>query len=79
MHDVEAAGLHLLGAAAAAVHVEDLDLEALLGVEAGRLRGPPCQHGVDRIGDPGLDLDRLGGAGGGCLPSRQCQRERQRA
>jgi hypothetical protein len=78
MHDVEMAGLQFLGAAAAAAHVQNFDLEALVGVEAGRLRGPPGQNGVHRIGNPGLDLDRLGGAGGR-LPARHRHGERQRA
>ena len=36
MHDVDAAGLQFLGAAAAAVHVENIDVEALRGIEARR-------------------------------------------
>src|SRR5262245_25235943 len=59
VHDVEPAGLKLGRAAAAAAHVDDVDLEPLSGVETG-IAGPvPRQHGVDGIGDAGFDLDRL--------------------
>src|SRR5262249_18938129 len=59
VHDVEAAGLQLGRAAAAAAHVDDVDLEALRGVETGIAGHVPRQDGVDGIGDAGLDLDRL--------------------
>jgi hypothetical protein len=59
MHDVEPAGLQLGRAAAAAAHVDDVDLESLRGVETGIASHVPRQHGVDGIGDAGLDLDRL--------------------
>src|ERR1700730_18321375 len=59
MHDIEPAGLQLGRAAAAAIHVDDVDLEALSGVQAGIAGHVPCQHGVDGVGDADLDLDWL--------------------
>src|SRR5262245_49892736 len=59
MHDVEPSGLQLGRAAAAAVHVEDLDFQSLRGVEAGVACHVPGQHRIDGIGDAGLELDRL--------------------
>ena len=55
MHHVELAGAHLGGAAAAAAHVGERDLEVVLGVEAGVLRHPDRQHGVGGAG--GADAD----------------------
>jgi hypothetical protein len=52
-------GLEFGRAAAAAVHVDDVDLEPLRGIEAGIARHVPSQHRVDRVGDAGLELDRL--------------------
>src|SRR5262249_45375054 len=59
VHDVEPAGLQLGRAAAAAAHVDDVDLEPLNSVETGITGHVPRQHGVDGIGDAGFDLDRL--------------------
>src|ERR1700756_268823 len=59
MHDIEPAGLQLGRAAAAAAHVDDVDLEALSGVETGIAGHVPREYGVDGVGDAGLDLDRL--------------------
>ena len=59
MHDVEPAGLEFGRAAAAAVHIEDVDLEALRGIEAGIARHVPSQHRVDGVGDAGLEFDWL--------------------
>src|SRR6266700_3397095 len=78
MHHVKMPGLQLRGAPAAAVHIEDIELQSLLGIEARRLRGPPCQHGVGRIGYPRPKRDRFGGACGG-LPADQSQSDRKQA
>jgi hypothetical protein len=59
MHDVEPPGLQLGRAAAAAAHVDDVDFQSLRGVEAGVACHVPGQHGIDRIGDAGLELNRL--------------------
>src|SRR5215472_1721749 len=72
MHDVEAAGLQRLGAPAAAVHIDELDLQSLRRIEARGLRGPPCQLSVGWIGDSGAKRNGLGGAGGS-LPADERQ------
>jgi hypothetical protein len=61
MHGVDAAGRELGGAAAAAVHVDDLGLDSVRRIEAGGIRHPDRQHGVDRIGDADFELDGLRG------------------
>src|SRR6266540_2687627 len=60
MHDVDTAGLQRLGAAAAALHIQDFDLEALRAIKAAGLRHPQRQDGVDRLRNSDLEL-RLGG------------------
>src|SRR5262245_7896428 len=59
VHDVEPAGLRLGRAAAAAAHVDDVDLKPLSSVATGIAGHVPRQHGVDGIGNAGIDLDRL--------------------
>src|SRR5580704_12425 len=56
MHDVDARRLQFLGAAAAAVHVEDFDVEPLRAVEPGGARHVPGENRVYRIGNAGFDL-----------------------
>ncbi len=57
MHEVDAACLQFLGAAAAAVHVGDIDGKALRLIKTGGPRHEPGERGIDRIGEPGLDSD----------------------
>src|SRR5580704_13062866 len=64
MHDVDAAGLEFLRAAAAAVHVEDLDFQALLAEETDLLRHPEGEHRVHGLGNTDLELGWFGSAGG---------------
>jgi hypothetical protein len=59
MHDVEPACLQLGGAAAAAVHIDDVDFEPLRRERAGVARHVPGEHRVHGIGDAGLQLDRF--------------------
>src|SRR5580704_16740599 len=64
MHDVDAAGLEFLRAAAAAVHVEDLDFQALLAEETALLRHPEGEHRVHGLGNTDLELGWFGSAVG---------------
>ena len=63
-HQVDVAGLQFLGAAGAAAHVDDLDLEPVGGIEAALLRHPHRQHGVDGVGDADAERNELLGGGG---------------
>ena len=70
-HQVDVAGLQFLGAAGAAAHVDDLDLEPVGGIEAAFLRHPHRQHGVDGVGDADAERDELLGGGGEGARSEQ--------
>ena len=72
MHHLELAGAHFGGAAAAAAHVAQRDLEVVLGVEAGVVRHPDRQHGVGGAGGADAHLGgRLRERGG--LQHDKCQ------
>ena len=75
-HQVDLAGLQFLGAAAAAAHVDDLDLQAVGGIEAAFLRHPHRQHGVDGVGDADAERGELLGGGGEWRRRRQARRRR---
>ena len=51
MHGIDTAGLEFRSAAAAAIHVDDLDGEAPGGIEAASLCHPQSQHRIHGLGD----------------------------
>src|SRR5215475_9069465 len=56
-----AAGLQRLGAAAAAAHVDDVDLQSVRRIETAGLGHPQRQDGVDWLGDSDFQLGHVGG------------------
>src|SRR5262249_26736660 len=72
MHDVEPAGLQLGGAAAATVHVDDVDRKPLRRIEAGVAGHVPGQHGVHGVGNAGLESKRLSCHG---VPSEEDEKQ----
>ena len=69
VHDIDAPGLQLPRAPASAAHVDDIDLESLIGVEARLPRHPQCKNRVDRLRDPELERGEIRCGHGGRLRS----------
>src|SRR5262245_31135517 len=70
MHALDFSREQHLQTAGAAFHVDDLNLQPFLGVEAAGFRHPHRKYGYDRRRDADLERDRVGGVGARC-----CQAE----
>jgi hypothetical protein len=75
MHGIDAARLQRLGAAAAAIHADDFDIETLRRIEPSRLRHPQGQDSIHGFGNADLEMRRLC-SGHGVCPSGEKERER---